>query len=116
MPTYLLVQRGEPNNLQPSPAQMEALFAHHNAWKDKFKDKLVDFGGRVGDGAVVRHDSVTDGPHVEAKELIGGYMLITAANLDEAIAITRECTGVTDTGSYVEVREIMVGGCADSTE
>jgi hypothetical protein len=37
----------------------------------------------------VRHDriSTTDGPFAETKETLGGYFLIEAAHLDEAIAI-----------------------------
>lgn len=112
MPEYLLVQRGNPDSCQPSPSQMEATFAHFNTWRSKFESQIVNLGGRLGDGAVVRHEGVTDGPHIEAKEIIGGYMIVSAANLDEATQIAAECPGVSDQGSYVEVREIMLGGCA----
>lgn len=119
MPTYLLVQRGSEDassQPQPSPAQMEARFASFQAWKDKFKDQLLDTGARLGGGAVVRHDGVTDGPHIEAKELIGGYMIIRAETLEEAIEITRGCGGVSEAGSYVEVRQIMDSGCSEKPE
>lgn len=112
MPQYLLVQRGAPGDCAPSPSEMEALFARFNAWRDKFADHIVDFGARLGDGAVVRSEGVTDGPHVEAKEVIGGYMIVRATDLAEATRIAAECTGVNDTGSYVEVREILAEGCA----
>ena len=112
MPEYLIVQRGNPDSCQPSPSQMEATFARFNAWRSKFESQIVDLGARLGDGAVVRHDGVTDGPHVEAKEVIGGFMIVSAANLEEATRIAAECTGVSDQGSYVEVREIQRGGCA----
>jgi hypothetical protein len=38
---------------------------------------------RVRDGQVL----VTDGPHAETKELIGGYFLVDLGNLDEAIEL-----------------------------
>jgi hypothetical protein len=41
--------------------------------------------GRQGEGVVV-----TDGPFVEAKEILGGFVIIEAADLDEALAIARE--------------------------
>ena len=41
--------------------------------------------GRQGEGIVV-----TDGPFVESKEILGGFVIIDAADLDEALAIARE--------------------------
>ena len=61
----------------------------------------------LGDGRVVRVDGATDGPFVEAKEVIGGYMLITAENMEEAVVVAHESPGV-HSGSSVEVREIIV--------
>lgn len=37
--------------------------------------------------AVIRPSGRTDGPYAETKEFIAGFMLIEAANLDEAVAI-----------------------------
>ena len=31
----------------PSPAQMQEMFASFNAWKDKYKDHIVDMGGKL---------------------------------------------------------------------
>jgi hypothetical protein len=47
----------------------------------------------------------TDGPFAETKEQLGGYFLVEAKNLDEAIAIAARIPGAR-TGS-VEVRPIM---------
>ena len=35
-------------------------------------------------------DSIVDGPFAETKEQLGGYYLISAENLDEAIALAKE--------------------------
>jgi hypothetical protein len=43
---------------------------------------------------------------VEAKEVVGGFMIISAASLEEAMQVARECPGVVMPGSSVEVREI----------
>ena len=51
--------------------------------------------------------SVTDGPFAETKEALGGYYLIEAADLDEAIAIGKQCPA---RFGRIEVRPIMVFG------
>lgn len=51
---------------------------------------------------------VTDGPFAETKEQLGGYFLISAENLDEAIAIAERIPGAR-TGS-VEVRPVAPHG------
>jgi hypothetical protein len=43
---------------------------------------------------------------VEVKELVGGYMIVSAANLEEAIEVARGCPGLVRAGSGVEVIEI----------
>jgi hypothetical protein len=108
MPKYLFLQRSAPQQRQqPSPAQMQEMFAAFNAWKDKFKHNILDMGGQLtGGGKVVTSSGTNDGPFVEAKEIVGGYMLVTADNLDQAIAVARESPGVISPGSSVEIREV----------
>ena len=50
---------------------------------------------------------VTDGPFAEAKEVVGGYMVVAAESSDAAVEIARECPGVVRPGSIVEIREIV---------
>jgi hypothetical protein len=50
---------------------------------------------------------VTDGPFAETKEVLGGYYLIDAADLDEAISIAKQ---VPSPFGCVEVRPIRVIG------
>jgi hypothetical protein len=47
---------------------------------------------------------VTDGPYLEAKEHIGGFWILEAADMDEAMAWARKACF--DPGSRGEVREI----------
>ena len=51
-----------------------------------------------------------DGPLVEIKELVGGYMIVSAPDLNEAIEIARQCPGLVRPGSGVEVIEIRSPG------
>jgi hypothetical protein len=110
MPKYLCLQRSLPGGGQgeekPSPAQMQEMYAKFGAWQEKFKKNLSDVGGRLGKGKLVASQSATDGPFVEVKELVGGYMIVSADSLDEAAAVARECPGLVRPGSGVEVIEI----------
>jgi hypothetical protein len=49
--------------------------------------------------------AITDGPFAEAKEVLGGYYVVEAADLDEALAIAKE---VPAAFGGVEVRPIRV--------
>jgi hypothetical protein len=105
---FLLIQRSTPGRTErPSPAQMQEMYAAFSAWKDKFKDNILDMGGKLAsEGKVVTAAGVMDGPLVETKEVIGGYMLVAAASFERAIEVARECPGVIRPGSSVEIREI----------
>lgn len=110
MPKYLCLQRNLAGADQPaekpSPAQMQAMYEQFNAWRQKFQQNLTDVGGRLGAGRLVAEQHSADGPFVEVKELVGGYMIVTAASLEEAIQVARECPGLVRPGSGVEVIEI----------
>lgn len=108
MPKYLCMQRSQAGSCEkPSPAQMQEMYAVFNDWREKFKDNIVDMGGQLaGSGKIVSAEGATDGPFVEAKEVIGGYMIISADSMEEAVEVARACPGVVMPGSSVEVREI----------
>jgi hypothetical protein len=107
MPRYLLIQRSAPRPEPASPAQMQEIYAVFQAWKEKFKDNIVDMGGKLRSGGkVVTASGVTDGPFVETKEIVGGYMVVDAESYDRALEVAREGPGVMMPGSSVEVREI----------
>ena len=108
MPKYLCLQRSFPvtGDAKPSPAQMQEMYAQFAAWQERFKDKLVDLGGRLGAGKLVGGPATTDGPFVEVTELVGGYMIVSGESLDEAIEVASACPGLVRSGSGVEVIEI----------
>jgi hypothetical protein len=109
MPKYLVFLRSVPGKQEPpSPAQMQEMYAAFDAWKEKFKANIVDMGGRLKPGGkVLTASGVTDGPFAEAKEVVGGYMVVAADNYDRALDVARECPGVVRPGSSVEIREIV---------
>jgi hypothetical protein len=107
MPKYLLLQRSPVGGEPPSPARMQEMFAVWNAWKEKFKDNIVDMGAKLKPGGrVVSSAGAMDGPFVEAKEIVGGYMIITADNYDRAVEAATEMMGMMMPGAGIEVREM----------
>jgi hypothetical protein len=55
---------------------------------------------RGADGKAV----VTDGPYIELKDVVGGFMLLEAESIDDAIACAATWPGIEAVGDQVEVR------------
>ncbi len=108
MPRFLCLQRTlrTDRNDAPSPSQMQEMYVKFNEWREKFQANLPDAGGRLGNGKLVASEPPSDGPFVEVKELVGGYMIVEAGSLDEAAAVAAQCPGLVRPGSGVEVIEI----------
>ncbi len=84
---YLFLHRSSPQQPPPSPAQMQEMYAAWNAWKEKFKANILDMGDKLKPtGKVVTASGVTDGPFVEAKEIVGGYMIVTGLRANRSRA------------------------------
>jgi hypothetical protein len=83
-------------------------------WMD-WKDALEKNGHikRAGDrldarGKVVRGKAkaVTDGPYVEVKDSIAGYMLVEAKDMDQAVDLAKGCP-ILESDGTVEIRPIV---------
>jgi hypothetical protein len=85
---------------------MQDMYARFNDWREQFADNIDDLGGKLGYGTLVTKAPDTDGPLVEVKELVGGYMIVTADDLDQAIEVASSCPGLVGDRSGVEVIEI----------
>jgi hypothetical protein len=112
MKDFLLLFRSDFARLaQVSPEQMQATTKKWMDWIGGIaaQNKLADRGNRLEKtGKVVKGENViTDGPYSEIKESIGGYTIVKAATIDEAVEIAKGCPIYTLGGS-VEVREISV--------
>lgn len=104
---YLCIARSATGECEPpSPAQMEAMYTKFNAWKAQFSENIVDMGGKLGaEGRVVSVDGVSDGPFMEVKEIVGGYMIITADSWEKAVEVIQEMPAGGE-GTTFEIREI----------
>ena len=107
----LLIRGGSDLSENLSPEQIQAAIERYTTWARKLRadgklvnaEKLKDNEGfllSTKNGQVI-----VDGPFAETKETIGGFFIISAENLDEAIEIAKESPGMTQ-GGMLELREI----------
>ena len=64
---------------------------------------------RAGRSSPGRPKTVTDGPFAEAKDIVGGYTIVEAADLAHAVELSTGCP-IFDVGGFVEVRPVMKMG------
>ena len=104
---YLFLHHSPTDEQPPSPARMQEMYAAWNAWMGRFKNQVVDMGAKLKpSGKVLTASGVMDGPLVEAKEIVGGYMIVTADSYDAALAMAREMFGMMGPGTRIEIREL----------
>jgi hypothetical protein len=105
--TYLF--RGR--DTSASPEQMQKTMEKWTAWFKELgaKGHLKEPGhplehtGKVVKG---KQKIVNDGPYAEAKDVVGGYIVIEAKDLDHALEISKGCP-ILEAGGSVEVRPIQ---------
>lgn len=111
MSEFVYVYRRPPMS-PPSPQQMQERMQRWRAWFAELEKNghLVNIGHPLvpTGGAVVRDGkgTVSDGPYAETKDIVAGYSLIEAKDLDEAVRLTHSCPVYADAG-IVEVRPVM---------
>jgi hypothetical protein len=113
MANYLvLIYDDEAVWAQADEAASGSIMAGHNTFGAANAAAIL--GGNAlqptGSATSIRRDSagellITDGPFAETKEALGGYYLVEAADLDEAIAIAGQ---IPTLSGGVEVRPVMV--------
>ena len=106
----LIFHGGMPTTENPSPETMQAHMGKWMAWIDQLAKagKYVSGEPLVPGGKLVRgkNKSVTDGPYTEGKEVVGGFFIINAADMNEALDICHDYPDFEYDGS-VQVRQVM---------
>ncbi len=110
MKDFLFLYRADYKSMPTgSPEEMQAMMKKWMDWIGSIaaQNKLTDRGNRLGgEGKVLRPDNVvTDGPYTEIKELLGGYTVVKAESLDEAVSLAKGCP-ILAVGGNIEVRPI----------
>jgi len=94
-----------------SPEQMQQTVKKWMDWKDSLEKNghVKQFGERLdGSGKVVRGKTkaVTDGPFVEVKDFVQGYILVEAEDMEQAIELAKGCP-ILDSDGTVEIRPFI---------
>jgi hypothetical protein len=113
MDEFILVFRHEDGSKIASPEQMQIWMKQTMDWIGSIaaQNKFVVGNGLPFDTAkVVHHNNVvTNGPFGEIKETIGGYIIVKAGSIEEAVEFAKGCPVLQGDGNTVEVRRIARG-------
>ncbi len=113
MNEFMLIFRHQDGSKLASPEQMQIWMKQTMDWINGIvaQDKFIGGNGLPFDDArVVRHNNVvTNGPFGEIKETIGGYIIVKASSVDEAVEFAKGCPVLQGDGNTVEVRKIAKG-------
>ena len=96
--------------VQPTPEQMVIYMDQWNNWISTIaaQGKLAEGGNHLSnEGRVIRSGiQIDDGPYVQNRESVAGYIIIKATDFDDAVAMAKECPILHGEGTSVEVRKI----------
>jgi hypothetical protein len=109
MAEFLYLYRG--GESPKSPAEGQEVMQKWMAWMKELGEKgyLKAVGSpleKTGKLVSGKQKVVSDGPFAEAKDVIGGYTLVTAKDIDEAVEASKGCPIFLANGA-VEVRPIL---------
>jgi hypothetical protein len=112
MAKFMYLFRSNPESYRSlSPEQMQQVVKKWMDWKDGLEKKgyvhqlgeRLDVAGKVVRG---KTKTVTDGPYVEVKDAVQGYMLLEAKDLDLALELAKGCP-ILERDGTVEVRPFV---------
>lgn len=99
---------------QLPPEEIQADVARHMAWFAKHRSH-IDGGEELGYPPAARslrrragRVTISDGPFVETKEMLGGFVILEVADMDEALRIAAEWPSLEREGGGVTVQPVNV--------
>jgi hypothetical protein len=110
MEKFIYLFRGGAQGHGLSPESMQAHMQKWMGWMKSLGEKGILVGGEplqlTGMQVTGTKKVVTDGPFIEAKEMVGGYLIVNAKDIDEAVEISKGCP-VLEVDGKLEVRPIQ---------
>ena len=110
MDEYMLIFRHEDGKKVASPEQIQIWMKQTMDWIGGIaaQNKFVAGNGLIFDDAkVVHHNNVvTNGPFGDIKETLGGYLIVKAESIDEAVEFAKGSPVLQGLGNTMEVRRI----------
>ena len=118
MATYMILIYGDQQQWDAmTPEEQEALYAGHGAFAASAGTRVLSTGELQPPtmSTTIRTDAggrvvTTDGPFLETKEVLGGYYVLDAADLDEVLALAAALPEVHAGHSGVEIRPLVDHG------
>jgi hypothetical protein len=112
MKEYLLLFRGgDAATMRQSAEDWQAHMQKWMEWMGAMQQQGKFVGAQPLDesGKVITGNKkvVADGPFMEGKEMVGGYLICKADDYDEAVGISKGCPILEFDDGIVEVREIQ---------
>ena len=111
MKEFMMIFRTEQDKSEISPEQMQVMVKQWQDWIGGIasQGKFVATNALGYQGKTVHADgAITDGPYAEVKEIVGGYIIVKADNLEDAVKLSEGCPTLEIPGGKVEVRDVMV--------
>lgn len=108
MEKFMLIFHGG-INMDASPEEIQTNMGQWMAWVEKLQKEAKYVSGEPllpGGKLVTSKTAVTDGPYTEGKEVVGGFFVINAASMDEAVEESQHYPDF-PYGGQVQVRQVM---------
>jgi len=109
MDEFILIFRHEDGNKIASPEQIQIWMKQTSDWIGSISARNKFIGGTgllFDDARVVRsHDIISNGPFGKVQETIGGFVIVKANSVDEAVEFAKGCPILQGEGNSVEVRK-----------
>ena len=112
---YVMIIAGDESNWF-GPGAPAGLMDEVNSWWDKWHaaGKIVQGGAELQPASTAKTvaagagglPTVTDGPYLEIKEVVGGFIHLVADDIDDAVAVAAGWPGI-PLGDLIEVRPVM---------
>jgi hypothetical protein len=112
----MLICGDEASWFDADEASVQAAMEEINAWYEKWAaaGKIIGSGAELDSSRKAKTVSrgqdgpvVTDGPYLELKEVIGGFIMLETDDIDEAVAVASGWPGIESHGDRVEVRPVI---------
>lgn len=110
MTEFMMIFRNDYNpSFQPTPEQMQASIKQWQDWIGGIaaQGKFVSTNRLSSEGKTLKPNNIiADGPYAEVKEIVGGYIVVKAVSIDDAMKLAEGCP-ILAIGGTVEVRVVI---------
>lgn len=107
-----LYEGGDPDwEANTTPEQMQEIMGYWDKWMQDLSARglLVSGGDALHNGGVRLNANgvATDIAASEFKDLVGGYSIVAAETIEQAVELAKSCPVLSDGESTIQIREVM---------